>query len=215
MVITLAVLLSLRADAHERRDGAVPQEVLPMPAEVAVPDGAGRVVVGVDGSAHADAALRWAAREAGIHGLGVTAVLAWDYLDQRHPDGSREFVPSYGDADALADAALSTWRGRSVTPPAWRTAGSATVPARPCSRRPGIPCCSWSAHAGGALEGTVLGSTSQHVLHRATWSRWPSCPRTPCFDATRRVVVGVDGSEHALTVNLRWAGRSSRPGRDA
>jgi nucleotide-binding universal stress UspA family protein len=36
-----------------------------------------RVVVGVDGSAHADAALRWALAEAEAHNGDVTAVFAW------------------------------------------------------------------------------------------------------------------------------------------
>jgi nucleotide-binding universal stress UspA family protein len=36
-----------------------------------------RVVVGVDGSAHGDAALRWALAEAEAHNGEVTAVFAW------------------------------------------------------------------------------------------------------------------------------------------
>jgi nucleotide-binding universal stress UspA family protein len=36
-----------------------------------------RVVVGVDGSAHGDAALHWALAEAEAHDGEVTAVFAW------------------------------------------------------------------------------------------------------------------------------------------
>ncbi len=36
-----------------------------------------KVVVGVDGSPHSDAALRWALRDAEKHGGQVTAVFAW------------------------------------------------------------------------------------------------------------------------------------------
>ena len=36
-----------------------------------------RVVVGVDGSSHGDAALRWALDEAQVHGGEVVAVFAW------------------------------------------------------------------------------------------------------------------------------------------
>lgn len=35
------------------------------------------VVVGIDGSAHGDAALRWALAEAEVHGGQVTAVFSW------------------------------------------------------------------------------------------------------------------------------------------
>lgn len=36
-----------------------------------------RIVVGVDGSEHGDAALRWALEEAQVHGSSLTAVFAW------------------------------------------------------------------------------------------------------------------------------------------
>lgn len=36
-----------------------------------------KVVVGVDGSPHSDAALRWALADAGTHGGQVTAVFVW------------------------------------------------------------------------------------------------------------------------------------------
>jgi nucleotide-binding universal stress UspA family protein len=36
-----------------------------------------RIVVGVDGSEHSSAALRWALKEAGCHSGTVTVVLAW------------------------------------------------------------------------------------------------------------------------------------------
>jgi len=36
-----------------------------------------RIVVGVDGSAHGDAALRWALQEAEAHNGEVTAIFAW------------------------------------------------------------------------------------------------------------------------------------------
>ena len=42
-----------------------------------------RIVVGVDGSEHGNAALRWALREAEVHGSELTAVFAWQmpFLD--------------------------------------------------------------------------------------------------------------------------------------
>jgi nucleotide-binding universal stress UspA family protein len=44
------------------------------------------IVVGVDGSPGARAALRWARAEGATRGVPVAAVLAWGFLDQHHPD---------------------------------------------------------------------------------------------------------------------------------
>lgn len=57
-----------------------------------------RIVVGVDGSEGARRALRWALDEARRWGASVEAVMAWDYLSQRHP-ASAAFDPAY-DQDA-------------------------------------------------------------------------------------------------------------------
>ena len=51
------------------------------------------VVVGVDGSAHAQKALRWAAQEAADRGTRLTAVLAWGLLDQYHVGEGKAFDP--------------------------------------------------------------------------------------------------------------------------
>jgi nucleotide-binding universal stress UspA family protein len=65
-------------------------------------EGGGRgVIVGVDGSAHAQKALRWAGKEAIARGTGLTAVLAWGLLDQHHVGGGNDFDPAYNSADAL------------------------------------------------------------------------------------------------------------------
>jgi nucleotide-binding universal stress UspA family protein len=42
-----------------------------------VPSGAGRIVVGVDGSAASAAALRWAIRQSKLTGTGLDAVISW------------------------------------------------------------------------------------------------------------------------------------------
>ncbi|GAA0276722.1 universal stress protein [Actinomadura nitritigenes] len=54
-----------------------PVVVVPAGAPHPRPAGAARVVVGVDGSPAGDAALRFALREAGLHGATVTAICAW------------------------------------------------------------------------------------------------------------------------------------------
>jgi nucleotide-binding universal stress UspA family protein len=62
------------------------------------------IVVGIDGSASADRALRWALDEALQWGARLEVVLAWSFIDQRTPD----FHPDYGEDDARAtlDAAI-------------------------------------------------------------------------------------------------------------
>ncbi len=80
----------------------------------------GRIVVGVDESAGAAAALHWAVREAEVRGWSLTAVLAWGFLDQHHAIVGEPFDPSYGEADARA--ALDSIIGAAVG-----TARAATV----------------------------------------------------------------------------------------
>lgn len=63
-----------------------------------------RIVVGVDGSAHAAAALRWAVEEARLRGARVQAVLAWDLPDA--------FGIEFGNAPAFGDAATEVEHAR-------------------------------------------------------------------------------------------------------
>jgi nucleotide-binding universal stress UspA family protein len=66
-------------------------------------DGQGSgVVVGLDGSTHAQKALGWAAKEAADRGTSLTAVLAWGLFDQFHADENHDFDPTYRSADAMA-----------------------------------------------------------------------------------------------------------------
>lgn len=51
--------------------------VVVVPASAGPHDRHGRIVAGVDGSAHADAALRWAAAEAALRSAQLTVVHAW------------------------------------------------------------------------------------------------------------------------------------------
>lgn len=65
----------------------------------------GHIVVGVDETPQAAAALRLAADEALARRSRLTVVLAWDLLSQHHADPDEPFDPFYGDTqarDALA-----------------------------------------------------------------------------------------------------------------
>ena len=85
-------------------------------AVAVIPDewtGEGRgVVVGVDGSQPAGAALRVGLEEAHRRHASVRAVMAFGLLDQHHPDPALGFDPHYSDADARA--ALDVFVDRAI-----------------------------------------------------------------------------------------------------
>ncbi len=62
----------------------------------------GHVVVGVDETPEAAAALVRAAQEAARREARLTVVLAWDYLSQHHGEPGGHFDPHYTEADARA-----------------------------------------------------------------------------------------------------------------
>jgi nucleotide-binding universal stress UspA family protein len=163
------------------------------------------VVVGVDGSVGAGAALRWAHAEASLRHLELTAVMAWGHLDQHHPGGGRGFTADYDEERAAAalDDAVATALGTDAGP----------VGRTPVCELPARALIEASATADllvvgarglGGFKGLLLGSVSQHCLHHA------SCPVAVVRDdttsrpATHRVVVGIDGSPSSLDA-LRWA----------
>ena len=58
--------------------------------------------VGVDGSEGAALALRWAVHEGELRNIPVTAVVAWDLLNQWSLVQSETFDPDFDDDKALA-----------------------------------------------------------------------------------------------------------------
>jgi nucleotide-binding universal stress UspA family protein len=167
----------------------------------------GRIVVGVDESAGAAAALRWAAHEAEVHGWSLNAVLAWTFLDQHHVTVGEPFDPSYGEADALAaldsivDAALGTARGATVDQ---RVINDHAAPAL-LEASEGADLLVVGARGLGRLQSLLLGSVSQQCLHHA---RSPVAVVRDGTEHSRegiaRVVVGIDGS-HTAGRALDWA----------
>jgi nucleotide-binding universal stress UspA family protein len=167
----------------------------------------GRIVVGVDESAGAAAALHWAVREAEVRDWSLTAVLAWGFLDQHHAIVGQPFDPSYGEADARA--ALD-----SIIAAAVGTARAATVEQKVVNdlaaralidASDGADLLVVGARGLGRLRGLLLGSVSQQCLHHAT------CPVAVVRDGTQqsdervaRIVVGIDGSDTAGRA-LAWA----------
>jgi nucleotide-binding universal stress UspA family protein len=170
------------------------------------------IVIGVDGSERAAHALRWATREAELHGWPLTAVLAWTFLDQHHADPDTTFHPDY--AEAEAKGALDAYIEQALD------GGGASVQRSVVCGLPAPALLDASADATllvvgarglGGFQGLLLGSVSQQCLHhtarpiaivRATAARTGE-------DTMERIVVGVDGSDTARRA-LNWAVAEAR-----
>lgn len=166
-----------------------------------------RIVVGVDGSTTAAAALRWAVAEADLHGAVVVAVLAWDYLNQHHAEGEDRFDPSYG-----SDKALETLHATLQAVGPSRPVEEQVILDRPArallEAGRGADLLVVGARGLGGFKGLLLGSVSERVLEQA-----------PCLVAVVRehalastfgaVAVGIDASDTARKA-LHWAASEAR-----
>jgi nucleotide-binding universal stress UspA family protein len=173
-----------------------------------------RIVVGVDGSEHAREALRWAHREAQIHGDELTALLAWGLFDQLHAHGEPSFDPDYGPTDARAAlaAVVEDTLGTEATPGVRKVAVS-DLPARALLEAArDADLLVLGPRGRGALRELVLGSVSQACLHHARCPVAvvrPSGSAHPSPRANQRIVAGIDGSEASARA-LRWALHEAR-----
>jgi nucleotide-binding universal stress UspA family protein len=136
-----------------------------------------RIVVGVDGSASARAALAWAVRQAQLTGAVVEAVIAW------------EFPVAYGYAAPAMDIDFEELATKTVTAAiAEVTAESGPVAIQHkvvegnaaqvlLAESAGADLLVVGSRGHGGFVGALLGSTGQHCVHHAT------CPvvviRTP------------------------------------
>ncbi len=170
-----------------------------------------RIVVGTDGSPYATTAMRWAAEEAELHGSTLEIVLAWNYLDQHHPDRSSAFDSTYTEDDARA--ALAVWVTETLgadAPVEQRVVFDVPVRAL-LEASDAADLLVLGARGIGGFEGLLLGSTSERVAQLAT--RPVGVVRSAAPVRGGRVVVGIDGSARSLTA-LRWAAAEARA-RDA
>jgi nucleotide-binding universal stress UspA family protein len=150
------LLLGSVAD-HCARHSTVPVALVP-------PDGKatdGAVVVGVDGSDHAAAALRWGAEQAGRLGRPLVALYAWSWLEQ-----PTKFDPAFDDeaarrhATAIVGAVLGE-RGVDVV-------AVNDLPARALIERSGRGDLVVVGSRGmGAVRQALLGSVSRQLAHHA------------------------------------------------
>ena len=126
------------------------------------------IVVGVDGSPAATAALRWALDEAGIRDRPVHVVNAWDYeplVDWDETSGQRARASSEALVEEVIGEAVI---GRTESPLVVRRClrGTAAEVLESASRDADLLVV--ASHTGHRLRDVVLGSTSAHCVRHAT-----------------------------------------------
>ena len=174
---------------------------------------AGRIVVGVDGSAHARQALRFALAEAALRGARVVVVGSWaipplaatgvgmipafDLLRTELADSASEVLSR--ELAEVADVAAGVEVEQHL---AQGDAAGVLVEAAA-----GAELLVVGSRGRGGVTGTLLGSVSRACLHHAP------CPVAVVHDAgpteRSRIVVGVDGSPGASAA-LEWACAEAR-----
>jgi len=131
------------------------------------------IIVGIDGSAHAAAALRWAVSEARSRDdTRVVAIMAWDYLNQPHRPGDKGFDPDFDQASAdtfldelMTEMALAGEGSDSVDVEARAVLG---LPAQVLLDAADSADLLVVGRRGlGGFKGMLLGSVSQHVVQHA------------------------------------------------
>ncbi len=167
-----------------------------------------QIIVGVDGSDGSLDALRWAAAPNGS-GLPVRPVMAWEYP-------TAHFLPVPGGGSVLSETAMQESAEAAMADALAQVGG----PARfldPIVRR-GLAdtvlvelaqtasLLVVGCRGLGPVRRAFLGSTSRHVVHEAgiPVAVIPSGRRDVARTDPRRIVVGVDDSDHA-TRALQWA----------
>jgi nucleotide-binding universal stress UspA family protein len=164
------------------------------------------IVVGVDESEGAAAALKWAVAEAAASGASVRAVLAWTYLDQpARPGTERVFDPSFDEASAttMLDLILRDRLGDA--------AGDVEAVVSNDHAGPALIRHSTDAHllvvgarGLGAIRSAMLGSISNYCLHHSSVPVGVIGPDASATAHPGPVVVGTDGSDHGK-VAVAWA----------
>ncbi|MBL7488033.1 universal stress protein [Frankia sp. AgB1.9] len=184
-------------------------------------DSSVRILVGVDGSAGSEAALRWALREAGLWAAGcrgrntaptVTALLVWTGDSVAAGVGAT----TRDDRDGLAAAAqemLERVVGRTGAPPAGVEVRRMAVQGSPvpavvaAARNYDLLVVGERSHD--PLHRMTAGSVSQGIVAHAPIPVVVVRSRDAVVEPDRRpVVVGIDGSDLSIAA-LRWAAHSA------
>lgn len=173
-----------------------------------------QIIVGIDGSEGSLDALRWAAAPNGVD-LPVRPVMAWEYptahflpvpsggtvasveqMQESAAAAMHEALSRVDGSDAVLEPIVQRGLAETVLVDLAGTASLLVVGCR------GL----------GPLKRMFLGSTSRHVVHEAgiPVAVIPQTDRDVDLVGPRRIVVGVDDSDHAVRA-LRWALGWARP----
>lgn len=130
------------------------------------------IVVGVDGSEHSKAALRWAVQEAALRGAGVRAVHAWQVYPALYP-GTHITATDFDEVRAQAGSFVEDFvaevvpEHEGVEIEAVAVQGESVAPALVDAAADAELLVVGSRGLGG-FRGLLLGSVSQQCVHHAT-----------------------------------------------
>jgi nucleotide-binding universal stress UspA family protein len=132
----------------------------------------GRIVVGVDGSAPADAALGWAIRQAALTGDSIEAVIAWQFPVIGGSYGWAGVAVTEGmDLRAIAektlDEAISTATGQDSAVVVDRRVVEGYPPSVLVEESADADLLVVGSRGHGTFADALLGSVSQHCSHHA------------------------------------------------
>jgi nucleotide-binding universal stress UspA family protein len=127
----------------------------------------GRIVVGVDGSASSEEALRWAVRQSRLTGQPVDAVIAWDYPVNYGVAEVHEFDWQGDSAELLQKTVTNVLTEDDARLVRQRVVhGHAAKVLLDASADADLVVVGSRGHGG--FTGMLLGSVSQHVVAHAT-----------------------------------------------
>jgi nucleotide-binding universal stress UspA family protein len=172
------------------------------------------IVVGVDGSRDADAALRWATEEAWLRGDRLDVILSWSPDDCPREVLDRAYTPGPHTIEGTALQVLQERVRRARDPrrpvPVTEKAMYEDAVEALLAASAGADMLVVGRRGSGRLRRYLVGSVAAACLHQAgrpvVVVRADDGP--PAQGPPRPVLVGVDGSAASLTA-LRWAAQEA------
>jgi nucleotide-binding universal stress UspA family protein len=132
-----------------------------------------RIVVGVDGSASSEQALRWALRQAELTGAAVEAVIAWHFhfISSSNAMMPAEIVAAATDFRKIAEQVLADTVSRVTSGgfpvPVTQEVLEGSAAAVLIRQSAGADLLVVGSRGYGGLAEALLGSVSQHCVHHA------------------------------------------------